>query len=90
MHDLCRGAQASGAAPAVVWDAEFYLEVRWSTQAIIEYLNYFADQRLPLPVSLYFDVVDLIETDEGDARWLRRVQHALGRTPRPRIGPSQA
>ncbi len=80
----------AAAAPAVVWDAEFYLEVGWSTQAIIEYLNYFAEQRRPLPVSLYFDVVDLIETDEGDDRWLRGVQLALGRTPRPRIGPSQA
>ena len=79
-----------GAAPAVVWDAELHLEVGWSTQAIIEYLNYFAEQRRPLPVSLYFDVVDLIETDEGDDRWLRGVQLALGRTPRPRIGPSQA
>jgi hypothetical protein len=80
----------AAAAPAVVWDAELHLEVGWSTQAIIEYLNCFAEQRRPLPVSLYFDVVDLIETDEGDDRWLRGAQLALGRTPRPRIGPSQA
>jgi hypothetical protein len=74
------------AASAVVWSAEFYLEVHWPTQAIIEYLEYFAEERRQLPVSLYFDVVDLIDTRTGDDRWLRGVQGALGQLPRPRIG----
>ncbi|MCW2629016.1 hypothetical protein [Mycobacterium sp.] len=74
------------AAPAVVWEAKFYLEIRWSTQAIIEYLNYFAQQRQPLPVSLYFGVIELIETSGESERWQRSLRDALGRTPRPRIG----
>src|ERR1700737_2992680 len=74
------------AAPAVVWEAEFYLEIRRSTQAIIEYLNYFAQQRQPLPVSLYFGVIELIETSGESEPWQRSLRDALGRTPRPRIG----
>jgi len=62
----------------VVWEAEFYLEIRWSTQAIIEYLNYFAQQRQPLPVSLYFGVIELIETSGESERWQRSLRDALG------------
>ena len=87
MHAICvLATRLQAAAPAVVWEAEFYLEIRWSTQAIIEYLNYFAQQRQPLPVSLYFGVIELIETSGESERWQRSLRDALGRTPRPRIG----
>jgi recombinational DNA repair protein (RecF pathway) len=78
-------------APTTSPTAEWYLEIHMCSSAVLEYLDCFAASERPLPVTLYFDIAEHIETMQSDAnthrdlRFVAAYQDKLAEIPRPRM-----